>query len=91
MSPALSAEGRDGRMKTHRLLQLGHKQLPVVVKQPVQRLQHVAGRKVELVQHNPVPQAHSRHECAFNEGNAAAGRSHVRADVLSDVRVLVVV
>lgn len=40
------------------LLRLGHKQLPVVIQQPVEGLQDVGGGQVELVQDDPVAFPH---------------------------------
>lgn len=77
--------------RARRLLQLRHVQLPVVVQQAVERLQHVARGQVELVQHDPVPVPHRLHQRPLLEGERARRVRHVRAQVLGEVRVLVVV
>ena len=87
---ALAAARADGS-KTHRLLQLRDEQLSVVIQQAVERLKHVARRKVELVKHDPVAKPHSRNESALHERDAAASVRDIGADVLGDVSVLMIV
>ena len=78
-------------VRANSFLCLRHKQLAVRVQQPIERLQHLRGRQVELVQHHPVPVPHSLHQGALPEHQAPGLVPHVRPQVLLDVCVLVVV
>lgn len=55
------------------LLRLGHKQLPVVVQQPVEGLQDVGGGQVELVQDDPVAFPHGVDENTWGGVEGEAG------------------
>jgi hypothetical protein len=74
-----------------RFLSLGDEKLAVVVQEAVQRLKHLAGRKVKLVEDKPVPAPEGGHEEALAKLEAALRRRRITAKVLSKVSVLVVV
>ena len=59
-------------MRAHHLPRLRHTQLTVVVKEAVQRFEHVRWSKVELVENEPVALADSLHEHARLESEATA-------------------
>ena len=88
----LCGEEHEVRVRREALLRLGHVEFAIVVEQPIERLEHVARREVELVQDEPVARAHRRHERALVEAQRARRRvRHVLAEVLLQIRVLVVV
>ena len=63
LAPAVGAgrvlrrEEHEVRVRPHHLRGLRHEELAVVVEQPVERLEHICGREVELVEHDPVAEA----------------------------------
>jgi hypothetical protein len=91
--------GRVLRCKQHEvrvgpddLARLGDDELAVVVEQPVERLEDVGRREVELVEDDPVAPADGPDEDALLEDELARlGVRDVRAEVLLDVSVLVVI
>ena len=70
----LRGEQPEGRVRRHRLLRLGQEQLAVVVQQPVQRLQHLTGSEVQLVQQQPPPLPHRLHQHALAPLQLPSGR-----------------
>ena len=87
----LRGEQHEVGVRPHHRVRLGDEQLAVVVQQPVQRLQHLRGRQVQLIQNHPVALAQRLHQQALVEHQLPAGRRHVDARVVLQVRVLVVV
>eukprot|EP00962_Isochrysis_galbana_P005088 scaffold1394_cov109-Isochrysis_galbana.AAC.31 len=65
--------------------------LAVVVEQSVERLEHLALSQVELVQHDPVTMPNRLRQSAVVEGEPAVHVRREGANVLLDIRVLVVV
>lgn len=64
----LGGEEHESGVGLDDLLRLGHKQLAVVVQQPVEGLKHVCGGQVELVQDDPVAFSHGVDENALGGG-----------------------
>ena len=87
----LCGKQHERRVRAHHLARLGDHQLPVVVEQAVERLEHVARRQVQLVQHDPVAAAQRGDQEPLAEDQAAVRVGRVRAEVLLHVGVLVVV
>lgn len=87
----LRGEQQEARVGPHRLLCLGDEQLAVVVQQPVERLEHLAGRQIQFVEDEPVAAPHGVDEDALAEDQLARLVGRVGADVLLQIRVLVVV
>lgn len=61
------------------LVELWHVELAVVVQEAVERLQHVRGRQIELVQNDPTAQARRLHQRALHEHQLARLVRHVPA------------
>ena len=87
----LRGEEHEVGVWAHHGVGLWDEQLAVVVQQAVQRLQHLGGRQVQLVQNHPVALAQRLHQQALVEHQLSAGRGDVDARVVLQVRVLVVV
>ncbi|GIX62215.1 uncharacterized protein BcabD6B2_16500 [Babesia caballi] len=88
----LRGEYHELRVRPDRLARLRHVDFPVVIQYPVKRLQNLARRQVELVQDNPVPLLHRRHDRPVVELELARRRvEHELPQVLRQVCVLVVV
>lgn len=73
----LGGEEHESGVGLDDLLRLSHKQLPVVVQQPVEGLQDVGGGQVELVQDDPVAFPHGVDENTWwVEGEAGDDAGH---------------
>jgi hypothetical protein len=54
---------------------------------PIERLQHLRGRQVELIQHNPVALPHRLHQQPFPEHQPPALIAHIAAQILLQAEI----
>ena len=78
----LRAEQSEARTRRDGCLRLGNVQLPVVVQNPVERLEHICRRQVELVKNDPGALQHGFHQHTVFENQLTVGVRGVGADVL---------
>lgn len=91
-SRILGGKEEKARMSAHELLGFGNVQLAIVVKHSIERLEHFARCQIQLVQQDPVAFSHRLYEMALLKSETRCRRvDHVRANVLGQVRVVVVV
>ena len=88
----LRREQHKVRMRSYDFAGFGNDELAIVVEQPIERLEYIGRRQVELVKDDPVASPQGANEDAFLEDELARLRvGNVGSDVLLNVGVLVVV
>ena len=68
-------------VRLHSLLRLRYVELPVVVEEPIERLEHLGGREVQLVEYDPVAVPERRHQYPLLEHELRKGGDDEREGV----------
>lgn len=66
----LGSKQQESGVSLDDFLCLGHKELPVVIEQPVESLQDVSGGEVQLIQDDPVAFPHGVYQNAWSRGTS---------------------
>ena len=87
----LRGEEPEVRVRRDDFARLREAEFPIIVQQPIQRLEDVRRRQVQFVQQDPLAAPHRAGQRAVEPADRAVRQRGVPSDVLRHVRVLVVV